>query len=70
MAQVAEAEDDDESLGNVPGRRPRELSHDEEGSLSEGKNDVSCFLDILHSNNSNDEFGPIHGNRPYEPENS
>jgi len=70
MPQVAEAEDDDESHGDVPGKRPRELSNDEEGSLSEGKNDVSCFLDILHSNNSNDESGPMHGNRPIESENS
>ena len=70
MAQVAEAEDDDEPNGDMFDRRARKASHEDEASLSEGKNDVSCFLELLNSNNSNDESAQLFGNRLFEQENS
>ena len=44
----------------------RRVSCGDEASLSESKNDVSCFLEFLHSNNSNEESGQLFGSRLFE----
>ena len=62
MAQVAEAdheaEDGEDELNNKRNhkvQRQRRIASHYEDSLSPGKNDVSCFLDLLNGDNSNGE---------------